>query len=393
MNVARSVVDQVARGSWVRRMFEEGARLKEQRGAENVFDFTLGNPDVDPPPAVLEALARVAGQNPPGAHAYMPNAGYQAARTAVAAQLARRSGLPFTAGHVVMTAGSAAACNVFLRAVLDFGDEVIVLSPTYSEYQFYALNHGAKMVVVESDETFLPDVGKIEAAITPRTRVIILNSPNNPTGRVYPEAILREIGGLLSRLPNPVSVLSDETYVPIMFDGRKHPEAAALIERTVIAGSWSKTFAIPGERIGYLAVSPRLGDVRELMDACVFANRILGFVNAPAIWQRVVTETIDVQPDIGLYQQRRDFMYEGLSRIGYQVPKPEGTFYIFPKTPIPDDFAFVRMLIDEGVLAVPGAGFGRTGYMRLSLTIPMEAIERSLAGFERAFQRARAGHS
>jgi aspartate aminotransferase len=391
MRPSATAVEQAARGSWVRRMFEEGARIKAERGAENVFDFTLGNPDVDPPPAVLEALARIARENPPGAHAYMPNAGYLTARQRVAAQLAARTGLPFTAGHVVMTAGSAAACNVYLRAVLDPGDEVIVLGPAYSEYQFYILNHSGRMVTVETDESFLPDAGRIAAAITPRTRVIIINSPNNPTGRVYPEAVLSELGRLVAGLSQPVSVLSDETYAPIMFDGRTHPEVAGLIGPAAIAGSWSKTFAVPGERIGYLAVSPGMGDVRELMDACIFANRILGYVNAPAIWQRVITETLDTQPDLSLYQRRRDFMHEALTRVGYQVPKPEGTFYMFPKTPIPDDFAFVRMLIEEGVLAVPGSGFGRPGYMRLSLTIPMEAIERSLAGFERAFHRARTG--
>lgn len=388
MSLARSVVDQMQRGSWVRRMFEEGARLKAERGADRIFDFTLGNPDVDPPAEVLAALSRLAAQNPMGVHGYMPNAGYLSARTAVAAHLAARTGLPFTADHVIMTVGSAGACNVFLRSVLDPGDEVIVLMPCYSEYPFYILNHAGRLVPVETGEDFLPDVGCIAAAITPRTKAIILNSPNNPTGRVYPEPLLRDLDRLLSGLDHPVTVISDEPYRPITFDGRTHPEISALIGRTVIANSWSKTFAVPGERIGYLALSPRLPEAGALMDACIFANRILGFVNAPALWQRVVTETIGCSPDISSYQQRRDLMYDGLRRIGYEVLKPEGTFYMFPATPIPDDVAFMRILLEEGVLAVPGSGFGRSGFLRLSLTVPREVIERSLPAFERALHRA-----
>jgi aspartate aminotransferase len=387
MSLARTVTEQLERASWIRRMFEEGARLKAERGADNIFDFTLGNPDVDPPPEVLATLARVAAENTPQIHAYMPNAGFQQAREAVAAHLARKTGLPFTAGHILMTVGSAGACNVFLRSVLDPGDEVIVLMPCFSEYPFYIQNHAGRMVPVETDETFLPDIGRIAAAITPRTKAILLNTPNNPTGRIYPEEVLRELDGLLSGLDHPVTVVSDEPYTPIVFDGRSHPVVAALIQRTVIANSWSKAFAIPGERIGYLALSPRLAEAAELFNAGTFANRVLGFVNAPAVWQRVVTETIDVQPDIGSYQERRDLMCDGLSRIGYDAPKPEGTFYVFPKTPIPDDVAFVRLLAGEGVLAVPGAGFGRRGYIRLSLTVPRSTIERSLPAFERALAR------
>ncbi len=369
-------------------MFEEGARVKAERGAENVFDFTLGNPDVDPPGEVLEALSRLASTNPPHIHAYMPNAGYREARQTVAAHLAARTGLPFTADHIIMTTGAAAACNVYLRSVLDPGDEVIIPMPCYPEYQFYILNHGGRLVGVETNEDFLPDVERIAAAITPRTKAIILNSPNNPTGRVYPASFLRDLNRLLTGLDHPVTVVSDEPYTPILFDGATHPETISLIERTVVTNSWSKTFAIPGERIGFLALSPRLPEAAALMDVCIFANRVLGYVNAPALWQRVVTQTINVKPDISSYQLRRDRMYDGLRQAGYDVLKPEGTFYIFPKTPIPDDLAFVRMLLDEGVLAVPGAGFGRAGYMRLSLTVPMDTIDRSLPCFARAFARA-----
>jgi aspartate aminotransferase len=393
MSIARSVAEQLERASWIRRMFEEGARLKAERGADKVFDFTLGNPDVDPPPEVLSALARLAAEHPPQIHAYMPNPGFPAARQAVARHLAAKTGLPFTQDHILMTVGSAGACNTFLRSVLDPGDEVIVLAPWFSEYPFYIQNHAGRMVVAETDDQFLPDPARIAAAITPRTKAILLNTPNNPTGRVYPSAVLREIDALLRSLDHPVTVVSDEPYTPIVFDGRTHPEVVTLIERTVIANSWSKTFAIPGERIGYLAISPRLPEAAALFNACAFSNRVLGFVNAPALWQRVVTETIGVQPDISRYQRRRDLMCAALARLGYEFIQPEGTFYLFPKSPLADDVAFIRLLLEDGVLAVPGSGFGRPGYFRLSLTVPESVIEGSIPGFARALERARSSRS
>lgn len=393
MSIARSVAEQLERASWIRRMFEEGARLKAERGADKVFDFTLGNPDADPPAEVLAVLARLAAEHPPHIHAYMPNPGFPAARLAVARHLTAKTGLPFTQDHILMTVGSAGACNTFLRSVLDPGDEVIVLAPWFSEYPFYIQNHSGRMVVVETDDQFLPDPARIAAAITPRTKAILLNTPNNPTGRVYPADLLREIDALLRSLDHPVTVVSDEPYTSIVFDGRIHPQVVTIIERTVVANSWSKSFAIPGERIGYLAISPRLPEAGALFNACAFSNRVLGFVNAPALWQRVITETIGVQPDISRYQRRRDLMCTALSRLGYEFIQPEGTFYLFPKSPLPDDVAFIRLLLEDGVLAVPGSGFGRPGYFRLSLTVPESVIEGSIPGFARALDRAQQLHS
>jgi aspartate aminotransferase len=390
MSVARGVAEQLERASWIRRMFEEGARLKAERGADSIFDFTLGNPDVSPPPEVLATLARLSTENPPGIHTYMPNPGFPAVRQAVAANLAAQTGLPFTADHILMTVGAAGAANVFLRSVLDPGDEVIVLQPFFSEYEFYIKNHAGRMVAVDTDEEFLLDLRRIAAAITPRTKAIFLNSPNNPTGRMYPEPVLRDLGRMLSELDHPVTVISDEPYTPIVFDGRTPPQVVSLIPRAVVAYSWSKTFAIPGERVGYLAISPRLPEAAPLFAACAFSNRVLGFVNAPALWQRVVAENLSCKPDISSYQRRRDVMCDGLTGIGYQVRKPEGTFYLFPESPVPDDVAFIHMLLEEGVLAVPGSGFGRRGYFRLSLTVPDSTIQKSLAAFERALARARA---
>ncbi|MGA2326029.1 MAG: aminotransferase class I/II-fold pyridoxal phosphate-dependent enzyme [Bryobacteraceae bacterium] len=278
--------------------------------------------------------------------------------------------------------------NVALKAMLDPGDEAIVLVPYFPEYRFYIENHGGRVVPVETDEAFQPDPDRIAAAITPRTKALVVNSPNNPTGAVYSEQALAKLGALAAVWPD-LTVLSDEPYRALVFDGREAPAPAAIIARTLICDSWSKAMAVSGERIGYLAISPRLAEWGELGDACTFTNRVLGFVNAPAIWQRVVAEAGEATVSVEAYQAKRDLLCEALERMGYEAPKPAGTFYIFPKTPIPDDKAFIRLLLREGILAVPGAGFGRRGYMRLSLTVPRETIERSLAGFERALQAAR----
>jgi aspartate aminotransferase len=294
MPVAKTIARQLENASWIRRMFEEGIRLKRERGADAVFDFSLGNPDLEPPPAVLEALRRVVAGNRPGSHGYMPNPGYSEVREAVAAKLQRETGLDFTAEDVFMTVGSAGACNVILKSILDPGDEVLVLVPYFAEYQFYIANHGGRMVPVETDAAFLPDVERVRAAITPRTRAILLNTPNNPTGRVYPEGVLRDLDEMLKRAGQPITVISDEPYKSFVYDGGRQPEVASNIANTAICNSWSKSLGLAGERIGYLALSPRLEDRVELRRACAFSNRTLGFVNAPALWQRVMLESMDV---------------------------------------------------------------------------------------------------
>jgi len=385
MPISKAIARQLENSSWIRRMFEEGVWLKRERGADAVFDFSLGNPDVEPPPAVLDALQRIVAKNQPGSHGYMPNPGYAQVREAVARKLQRETGQAFTAEDVFMTVGSAGACNVILKSILDPGDEVIVLMPCFSEYQFYIANHGGSMVPVETDVEFLPDVERIAAAITPRTRAIILNTPNNPTGRVYPKAVLRDLQEVLTRSGQPIIVISDEPYKSYVYDGQRQPEVASFISRTVICNSWSKSLGLPGERIGYLALSPQLEGAADLRRACAFSNRILGFINAPAIWQLVMLESLNETIDPAPYEQKRNILCDSLDAIGYDVRRPEGAFYVFLKTPIADDIAFTKQLADEGVLAVPGTGFGRSGYIRLSLTIPLERIEKSIGGFERAF--------
>ena len=385
MPISRAIALQLENASWIRRMFEEGVRLKRERGADKIFDFSLGNPDVEPPTEVLEALRRVVAGNRPGSHGYMPNPGYPEVRETVARKLQRETGLDFTADDVFMTVGAAGACNVILKSILDPGDEVIVLAPFFPEYQFYIANHSGRMVLVDTGGTFLPDPEKIAAAITPRTRALILNSPNNPSGRIYPESILRELDQVLTRAGQPIVVISDEPYKSYVFDGRRQPEVASFIANTAICNSWSKSMGLAGERIGYLALSPRLDSLAALRGACAFANRTLGFINAPAIWQWVIRESADKTVDIAPYEHKRNVLCAALKAIGYDVTPPEGSFYVFLKTPIADDVSFTRILAGQGVLAVPGTGFGRSGYIRLSLTIPLEQIQKSIGGFEKAF--------
>jgi aspartate aminotransferase len=367
-------------------MFEIGIQLRQERGAENVFDYSLGNPEVEPPEAVLAALRRVIDENRPHSHGYMPNAGFPQVRRAIADHLAERTGIPFTANDIIMTNGAAGAINVVLKSILDPGDEIILLNPYFPEYRFYVENHGGRVIRVETDENFQPDVARIAAAITPRTKALILNSPNNPTGAVYSKAVLEQLNAIVRE---PMLAISDEPYRPLVYDGLAVPETIRIIRNSALAWSWSKALAISGERIGYLALPPHLPGAAALRNACTFANRILGFINAPAIWQLVVAQVPDATVDVALYQAKRDLLCGSLNAMGYHAPCPQGSYYVFPKTPLPDDVAFIRLLQNEGILAVPGSGFGRSGYMRLSLTIPHDDLQRSLPGFERAIRNAR----
>ncbi len=389
MSVSRTVTAAIEGASWIRRMFEEALRLKVERGEENVFDFSLGNPDLEPPPALIETLCRVAGENQPRSHAYMPNAGYPEVRREIARRFEKATGLPYTADHVIMTVGAAGALNAVLKALLDPNDEVLLLAPYFAEYQFYVTNHGGRAVVVETDEACQPTVERIVAAIGPRTRALIINSPNNPSGAVYPASFFEALERRLAALGHPITLLSDEPYRALAFAGVEVPQVPRHVTRSVVCDSWSKTLAIPGERVGCLAISPRMDDAAELFAACVFTNRILGFVNAPAIWQRTVAAAGELRVDPSQYERRCQRVHRALSDMGYELVRPQGGFYVFPRTPIADDLAFVGMLKEEGILAVPGRGFGRPGFIRLSLTVPDAMIERALPGFARALRRAR----
>jgi aspartate aminotransferase len=316
----------------------------KERGAENVFDFSLGNPEVEPPAAVMDALRQVVAESWPHAHGYMPNTGFPEVRSAIARNLAQRTGLPFGADDIVMSNGVAGAINTVLKAALDPGDEVIVLSPYFPEYRFYIESNGGRMVLVDTDEHFQPDIDAMAAAITPRTKALILNSPNNPTGAVYSADVLRRLDRII---PDSLLVISDEPYRPLTFDGMTPPETFGLLRRAVVAWGWSKAMAIPGERIGYLAIPPDLPEAAALRNACTFACRILGYINAPAIWQLVVARVPEATVDVSCYQEKRDLLCDALNEMGYDAPRPQGSFYVFPRTPLADDVAFIRWLQAE----------------------------------------------
>ena len=380
--ISRKIAENLKNSSWIRRMFEEGARLKALYGASSVFDFSLGNPDLEPPREVVEALEEAVAGHAPGMHRYMNNAGYDSARAAVARKLSAQSGVEVPASHVVMTAGAAGALNIALKSLLDPGDEVVVLAPYFVEYLSYIDNHGGRPVVVPCDrETFQPDVRAIDAALTPRTRAILLNSPNNPSGAVYPEALLRELAVALDeagrRFGTTIHVLSDEPYSEIVFDGTTVPSTFSIFRNAIVASSWSKSLALPGELIGFAAVHPQADDAESIVAALIYANRILGFVNAPALFQTVVAKAIDARVDIESYTDRRNRLYRIVTESGFQCRMPQGALYLFVRSPEEDDVAFAARAAAHRVLVVPGTGFGFPGFFRLTFCVDVSTIEGS----------------
>ncbi len=366
--------------SWIRAMFEEGEKMKKIHGPENILDFTLGNPVVEPPAELKQELIKLVTSDTAGMHRYMTNSGYEDVRAEIAEFQRQATGLNFTKDHIVMTVGSAGGMNVVLKSLLDPGNEVIVLSPFFVEFKFYIENHGGIMKLVETTGDFHLDIDKIEKAITRKTKAIIVNSPNNPTGVVYGKEELLELAALLHKRREKgqrIFFLSDEAYRKILYDGITLPDVFNIYEDTITVTSHSKDLALPGERIGYVAASPRITNLKPLMDAMIFSNRILGFINAPALMQRLVGKFQKNSVDIREYQKKRDVLYNILVEAGLSVVKPMGAFYIFPKSPIADDIAFVRELQKHKILAVPGVGFGTPGHFRLAYCIPMDVIERS----------------
>jgi aspartate aminotransferase len=372
--------------SSIRQMFEEAAKLKERLGEQAVFDFSLGNPVAPPPPEFTESLRHAVSDSPPGAHRYMNNAGYPEVRAAVAVHFQREYGVAMTAAQVVMCCGAAGGLNVVLKALLDPGDEVIALSPYFPEYPFYADNHGGVLRLVESTfMDFQPDADRFAAAITPRTKAFILNSPNNPTGVVYSGRALEGLAEAAReaerRLGHPIYLLADDIYRHILYDGALVPSMPAVYRNTVVVNSFSKDLGVAGERIGYIAIPPEADDAPALAEACTTATRILGFVNAPALMQRTVARCLSsgsglgARVDVTLYQRNRDVLCAALEKAGFGVRKPQGAFYIFARCPdayAEDDVACCAALRSKGIFMVPGSGFGRPGYVRVAYSVPHE---------------------
>lgn len=387
MAIATKIQSCIEGSSWIRRMFEEGGRLREKFGADNVYDFTLGNPDVDPPEKFYTELRAIANSPERGIHRYMSNAGYEESRASVAAMLSSSSGLPVSAGQIVMTCGASGALNVVLKTILNPGEEVIILTPHFVEYRFYIDNHGGVPHEVWTDRTtFQLDIPAIEMAISEKTRAIIINTPNNPTGVIYPAESLAELGQMIERrereLGRQIYLISDEPYARISYDGLTVPNIFRYVTNSLIVTSHSKDLALPGERIGYIAANPLMTHVDLFMEGAIFCNRTLGFVNAPALMQRLVSKLQNESVDVESYRQKRDLLYGTLTSLGYHMVKPDGAFYLFPKSPVPDDVAFVRAAQKHNLLIVPGAGFGAPGFFRIAYCVDIKMIERSLPAWK-----------
>ena len=391
MPISDNVRASVEQGGWIRRMFEAGIALKAQFGEANVFDLSLGNPVVEPPEEFHRELLKLAEQPTKGMHRYMPNAGYPETRQAVAEGMATETGLALTGNEIIMTCGAAAAINVMLKTILNPGEEVIILSPYFVEYGYYVDNHQGKAVIVPTTEDFLPDLAAIESAITPKTRTLIVNSPNNPTGVVYPPETLAALGELLNRKQvehgTEIFIISDEPYRRIIFDGLTYAQVLPHYKNSIVVTSHAKDLALPGERIGYIAINPEYPEKGELADGLTFCNRTLGFVNAPALMQHLVRSLQGVSVDAAEYQRKRDFLYGHLTELGYSVNKPQGAFYLFPKSPLEDDVAFVDALQEWNVLTVPGRGFGTPGYFRISYCVEDSVLEGAIDGFAKAAEK------
>ena len=391
MPISRNVRRSMDEGGWIRRMFEAGIALKAQYGADQVFDLSLGNPIVEPPEQFKQELVRLAQSAAPGMHRYMPNAGYPETRQAVAETLAQETGLPFTFNEVVMACGAAGAANVVLRTILNPGDEVIILAPYFVEYVYYIDNHNGVPVIVSTGQDFQLDLPAIEAAITSKTRGIIVNSPNNPTGAVYSAEQLEALAQLLRRKQeehgSEIFLLSDEPYRRLIYDDLIYPQVFPHYENTIVVNSHAKDLGLPGERIGYIAVHPAYPQREELVDGLIFCTRTLGFVNAPALMQHVIRSLQGISVDVADYQRKRDYLYSQLTEMGYSVVKPQGAFYLFPRSPLEDDAAFVDALQEWNVLTVPGKGFGTPGYFRISYCVEDWVLEGALKGFAAAAER------
>lgn len=394
MKLISSEIESVmGRSSWIRKMFEMGNELKAKYGKENVYDFSLGNPDLPPSPDVgisLEKLSKTICQ--PFSMGYMSNAGYPETRAKLASYLSSEQGISLPAENIVMTCGAAGGLNAFFRAVLEENDEVICPAPYFVEYGFYVNNYRGLLRPVKSKPlSFELDLAAIEQAITSKTRILLVNSPNNPTGVIYSRQEIRQLSELLDRKSKEfnkvIFLVSDEPYRFLNYDNVAIPSVLETYQYSVIIGSFSKSLSLAGERIGYIAVNPSCPNSKQLINALILTNRILGFVNAPAIGQRVLEESLGHEIDINIYKERRDLLASILKQAGIRFTIPQGAFYFFPESPLDDDKEFVNLLMAENILAVPGQGFGYPGYFRLAFCTDIKTIEKSADGFIRTMSK------
>ncbi|MCC6746440.1 MAG: pyridoxal phosphate-dependent aminotransferase [Deltaproteobacteria bacterium] len=394
MTVARGIQQALQHSSWIRRMFEAGVALKAQVGEDGVFDFSLGNPILEPPQVLQQALRELTAHPPPGLHRYMPNAGFPSTRRAVAHHLSQQEGVDLDLEDVVMTVGAAGALHVALRSILDPGNEVIVFAPYFVEYPSYIEAQGGRPVLVETGPDFDLDLEALARAVTGRTKAVLVNTPNNPTGRIYSQGRIDALGEVLGaaerRHGTTIYVLSDTPYAQLTYDGLKNPRFFTAHPSTLLAHSFSKDLGLAGERIGLLAISPRAPYREDLRRATIYNNRVLGFINAPSLMQLALERSLGATVDLGYYRDLRERLCGGLVAAGYRLSPPQGSFYVFPETPEPDDVAFCARLLKHNVLVVPGSGFGRAGHMRIAFCVKPQTVEGALPHFAAALREAQA---
>ena len=378
----------VANNSVIRQMFEEGQKMAEQFGAENVFDFSLGNPNVPAPKEVNEAIVDIVNSvNPVKVHGYMSNAGFPETRKAIADNLNERFGTSFGVNNIIMTVGAGSALNVILKTMLNPGEEVICLAPYFVEYGNYIRNYDGVPVVISAnpDGGFMPRFDELESKITPKTRALIINNPNNPTGVIYPETVIEELTALLQKKQEEfgtvIYLISDEPYRELAYGGKDVPFLTKYYDNTIVGYSYSKSLSLPGERIGYIVIPDESDQATEFIEAATISNRISGSVNAPSLIQLVIERCVDAKCEVGYYERNGRTLYEGLTKLGFECVEPQGAFYLWMKSPVEDEKAFVAKAKEYNILMVPGSSFAGPGYVRLSYCVSYEQIERSLPKF------------
>ena len=386
--IADKMVGLVNNNSAIRMMFEEGKRLAAQYGAENVYDFSLGNPNVPAPASLNKAIKDILDEEESTfVHGYMSNAGYEDVRETVAQSLNRRFGTSFTQSNIIMTVGAAGGLNSALKALVNPGDEIVTFAPYFLEYRAYVNNYDGVLVEVSPDTTtFQPNIEEFEKKLTPKTKAVIINNPNNPTGVVYSEETIKKLVAVMEakqrEYDTEIYLISDEPYRELAYDGVEVPYLTKYYANTIVGYSFSKSLSLPGERIGYLVIPSEMPDYKNVFAAASIATRVLGFVNAPSLMQRAVARVIDEQTDIAYYNRNRELLYNSLTEYGFECVKPEGAFYLFVKSPVADEKEFVNKAKEHNILMVPGSSFACPGYVRIAYCVAYETIERSLNSFK-----------
>lgn len=382
----------VSNSSVIRKMFEEGNRLSQIHGEENVFDFSIGNPSVEPPEKIKEIMQKIINEEKPNIlHGYMNNSGYEDVRDAIANNLSNKYNFKVKQENIVMTCGAAGGLNIILKTILNPGDEVIVFAPFFGEYINYVKNFDGEVKIISArTEDFQLNLDELKSKITSKTKAVIINSPNNPSGVIYSENTIKNLANILmekqKELNSDIYLVSDEPYRELIYGDVEVPCILKYYNNSFIGYSYSKSLSLPGERIGYIVVNPIMKEVDEIIQGLNIANRILGFVNAPSFFQKVIKESLDLEIDVEIYRQNRDLLYNHLTSIGFECLKPKGAFYLFPKSPIDDDIKFCEDAKKFNILAVPGTTFGCPGYFRLSYCISYDKIKKSLKSFNKLIE-------